>query len=241
MPTVTLANLARMTTATVGTGTITLGSAADGCLTFAQAGITDGQTVSYGIEDGDNSEVGRGVYTSSGTTLSRSVLRSTNSNNPISLSGTAEVFIIALAEDIAFRGARVKKASDQTGADYTTSTALSFDTEVFDVGGWFDGGAPTRLTVPSGVNYVEVFGYVGVALGTADTFRSLSIRQDGSTVVVGNELIEGGSGSFRLSVASGPIAVTGGTTYFELLLRQETDNSITVEATNTFFSIRAVG
>lgn len=97
----TLANLARMTTATAGTGTITLGSAASGYLTFAQAGITDGQTVSYGIADGSSSrEVGRGVYTSSGTTLTRSVLRSTNSNNAINLSGTAEVFITALAEDL---------------------------------------------------------------------------------------------------------------------------------------------
>lgn len=95
-----LANIARMTTATTGTGTITLGSAVTSFLTFAQAGVTNGQTVSYAIEDGSNREVGRGVYTSSGTTLTRSVLESTNSNAAISLSGSAQVFITALAEDI---------------------------------------------------------------------------------------------------------------------------------------------
>lgn len=95
-----LYNLARMTTATTGTGTITLGSAVGGFRTFAEAGATDGQTVSYGIRDGANSEVGRGVYTSSGTTLTRSVLISTNANSAINLSGTAEVFISALAEDL---------------------------------------------------------------------------------------------------------------------------------------------
>lgn len=95
-----LANLARMTTATAGTGTITLGSAVSGYLTFAAAGITDQQIVSYGIRDGANSEVGLGVYTASGTTLTRTVTSSTNSNAAISLSGTAEVFITVRAQDV---------------------------------------------------------------------------------------------------------------------------------------------
>ncbi len=92
---VKLYNLARMTTATTGTGTITLGSAETGYLSFAAAGVSDGETVTYGIVDGNNREVGRGVYTSSGTTLTRSVVTSTNSNNAINLSGAAVVFITA--------------------------------------------------------------------------------------------------------------------------------------------------
>lgn len=94
-----LFNLARMTTATAGTGTLTLGTAVAGFLSFVAAGIADGDTVTYAIKDGANSEIGRGLYTSSGTTLTRSVLKSTNSNNPISLSGSAEVFITPAAED----------------------------------------------------------------------------------------------------------------------------------------------
>lgn len=95
-----LYNLAGMGTATTGTGTITLGSAMYGHLTFAQAGVSDGDTVTYAIKDGAASEIGRGVYTSSGTTLTRTVLKSTNSNSAISLSGAAEVFITPAAEDI---------------------------------------------------------------------------------------------------------------------------------------------
>lgn len=95
-----LYNLARMSTATTGTGTITLGSAVSGYLSFSSAGISDGDTITYAIKDSTNSEIGRGVYTASGTTLTRTVLKSTNSNSAISLSGSAEVFITAAAEDI---------------------------------------------------------------------------------------------------------------------------------------------
>jgi hypothetical protein len=95
-----LYNLARMTTATVGAGTITLGSAVSGYLTFALAGAANADVVSYGIHDGANSEVGTGTYTSAGTTLTRTVTKSTNANAAIGLSGTAEVFITARAEDL---------------------------------------------------------------------------------------------------------------------------------------------
>src|SRR5580765_82899 len=95
-----LYNLARMTTATTGTGTITLGSAVSGFLTFAQAGVSNGVTVAYSIRDGANSEMGYGTYTSSGTTLTRNVTTSTNSNTTISLSGSAQVAITGRSVDI---------------------------------------------------------------------------------------------------------------------------------------------
>ena len=89
-----------MTTATTGTGTITLGSALGGFQTFTEAGVTDGQTVQYCIEDAANFEIGTGVFTTSGTTLTRSVSESSNSDNAINLSGTAIVFITAVAADL---------------------------------------------------------------------------------------------------------------------------------------------
>lgn len=95
-----LYNLAKMTTATTGTGTITLGSAVSGFLSFASAGVSNGDVVSYAILDGASSEIGTGTYTSSGTTLTRSVTNSTNSNSPINLSGSAVVYITPRSADI---------------------------------------------------------------------------------------------------------------------------------------------
>jgi len=98
--TISLGNRAKMSTSTTGTGTITLGSAVSGFQTFADAGITNGQTVRYAIDDGANFEIGSGTYTSSGTTLTRSVTESSNSDSAITLSGNAEVFIAATVADL---------------------------------------------------------------------------------------------------------------------------------------------
>ena len=96
-----LANRARMTTATTGTGPVTLGVATAGFQTFAAAGIGTGDQVRYVIEDGTAWEIGLGTYTAGGTTLSRGPVASSNAGAAISLSGSAVVFVTAAAEDIA--------------------------------------------------------------------------------------------------------------------------------------------
>jgi len=95
-----LKNRAKMSTSTTGTGTITLGSAESGYQTFADAGVANADVVRYVIEDGNNWEIGTGTYTATGTTLSRTVSESSNSDAAINLSGSATVFIGATAEDI---------------------------------------------------------------------------------------------------------------------------------------------
>jgi hypothetical protein len=115
-----LYNMARMTvTGTPGTGTITLNAAVSSFLTFAQAGVPDGTRVAYTIEDGANREKGEGVYTSSGTTLTRATIRnSTNSNAAISATSAAQVLIDPAATDI------LNKTGDtMTGKLTTLATA----------------------------------------------------------------------------------------------------------------------
>lgn len=93
-------NRARMTVTSTGTGALTLGVALTGYQTFAASGVADGDTVGYAIEDGSSWEIGTGIYTASGTTLSRTVTASSNSNTAISVTTNAQIFITALAADL---------------------------------------------------------------------------------------------------------------------------------------------
>jgi len=98
---VVLVNRAKMTTATTGTGTITLGSAIASYQSFAGAGVSDGDSVRYVIEDGTTDwEIGAGTYTASGTTLTRNPSESSGSGGAINLSGSATIFVSAIAADI---------------------------------------------------------------------------------------------------------------------------------------------
>ena len=80
------------TSLTTGTGTITLNGTYGGFQSFL-SGIGNGNTTYYAIENDSNWEVGIGTYTQSSNTLSRdTILKSSNSNNAISLNGVSRVF-----------------------------------------------------------------------------------------------------------------------------------------------------
>jgi hypothetical protein len=95
------ANRVFVTTATTGTGTITLGSPLAGYQSFTAGGVVDADVVRYLIIDGSGWEVGTGTYAASGTTLTRTPTASSNSNAAINLSGGGRVAVIASAEDYA--------------------------------------------------------------------------------------------------------------------------------------------
>jgi len=116
-----LVNRAKMTTATTGTGTITLGSAVDGFQTFAAAGVADTDVVRYVIEDGDAWEIGTGTYTASGTTLSRSPVESSIGGGAITLTGEAVVFVGAVEADL-----REERVGTITGSDLNLATGNVF-------------------------------------------------------------------------------------------------------------------
>jgi hypothetical protein len=86
------------TTATTGTGTITLAGAVSGYQSFAVVG--NGNNTFYCIINNAQWEVGIGTYTSSGTTLARTTILSNSNGNtsPITLSGASNVFVTYPAE-----------------------------------------------------------------------------------------------------------------------------------------------
>ena len=141
----TLVNRAKVLTSSTGTSTITLGSAVSGFQTFAAAGVADGDTVRYTIEDGSAWEVGTGTYTATGTTLSRTLVES-STGSLLNLSGNAVVYVIAAAQDIqqppaegAFvdgdktklDGIEAGATADQTAAEIKTAYESNANTNAF--------------------------------------------------------------------------------------------------------------
>ena len=145
-----LANIARVASATTGTGTLTLGSAIAGFNTFADAGITDGQTVTYAIEDYTAGvvsarEVGAGVFNTAGPTLTRAtVYSSTSGGAKINCSGSQHVFITAAKED--FTALALGNDGDYGSTGIITGGELSIGT-----GG---AGVATTFTIAAGTGIV---------------------------------------------------------------------------------------
>jgi hypothetical protein len=149
--------------------------------------------------------------------------------------------IADLGTGAAFSGALVKKANDQNTADYTTATAITWDSEVYDEGGWHESVTnPSRLTVPSGVTRVRVS--TGVVLGnvTGDLWVLLSIRKGGSASFDGYTAHRSETGSSPHVTITSPVYAVSAGDYFEAFLQLETDTSITVTAATAWFAIEKV-
>ena len=123
----------RESSATTGTGTITLAGAYVGFVTFASS-VSDGDTVYYTIHNTETGfeaewEVGIGTFTLSGTTLSRdTILSSSNSGSAVNFSaGTKEVFITQPASKAVFEDASNNVA---VGGKITVGADPTADLEV---------------------------------------------------------------------------------------------------------------
>ena len=138
-----------------------------------------------------------------------------------------------------FVGARAGISPARTGQDYHVLTTLTWDTEEFDVGGFFAPASNTRMTVPSGVTYAVVHG--GVTLGgfanTGDLF--IDILKNGVSLGIGSTTKNIGISTVaRTSVTTGVVEVSEGD-YFELAIRVIQDTSVTLQPIGTFFSCHA--
>ena len=127
----TFADRVKETTATAGTGTLTLAGAMYGYQSFAAIG--NANTTYYAIYDNSTGdwEVGIGTYTASGTTLSRdTILASSNSGVAVPFSSaTKEVFVTYPSERSVYRdGANTYTVQQAFNAITANSIALTTGT-----------------------------------------------------------------------------------------------------------------
>lgn len=151
------------TTATTGTGTLTLSGVAQvGYRSFSSA-HTSGATVRYAISRGAEWEVGEGIYTASGNTLTRTtVLASSNSGSLVNFSaGTktvvstltaGEVDKFVLAETDPLTGGIEEYAAGEkiNRNSYRRNRIVSYGSKLIDTTistGWTRSGAGTVYTV----------------------------------------------------------------------------------------------
>lgn len=217
------ANRAQVYTATLGTGTITLGSAVPGYQTFAAAGVANGNVVSYTIEDSGNAwEVGTGTYSSTGPTLTRTLVAS-STGALLNLTGSARVYVVMAAADMAALLTDVDPGTTGLTATKSGSTETLAGTLVVANGG-------TGATTASGARS-------NLGLGTMATQNANAVAITG--------------GSFSGSTVDTTGVVTAGNGVYSNVLYVDnssagvivSQNGITpvVQVNNTFASGAAIG
>lgn len=124
-------NRVLVATATTGTGIMTLGAAEDSFQTFAAAGAVNTDVVEYFVRDGSAWEVGTGTIAGGGTTLTRNVTESSNSDAAINLSGDA---IVGCGISKALIDAKEPADAAILKSDTTDTLTAGFDSDVQALG-----------------------------------------------------------------------------------------------------------
>lgn len=136
-------------------------------------------------------------------------------------------------DTLAFRGAILYLTGtvSVTVGTYTVSwTGASTDTDSF----WAS-GSPTRITIPSGVSYVQISCNVGC---TSSTMNNIQITRNGLSTFM-PKMGSGGTPNYEwINLSSGPIAVSSGD-YFEVT--GSFDNPSTVDGLDCYFSLQVLG
>lgn len=204
-----LLNRAKMTVSgTPGTGTITLNAASTGFQSFATAGIHDGARVPYLIEDGSDWEYGLGDYTTSGTTLARTViLGSSNSGSAISATSSATVAVVPMG---------------QVFPTHAGAAIGSFS-------GAYNYSDLVRTTDTDGRSIVaNVLIFSPITIGMRRTFTRIGIRSSGFTSSASARLgiyrdSNAGGAPGRLLLDAGTVTIAAASTIYEITISQLLD------------------
>lgn len=171
-------NRCRMTSTTTGTGTITLGSVVTGYTNFSLHG--DGNTVPRFCIEGRNAdeslngqwEIGSGVYTASGTTLSRASREASSTGSAVSFSAD---HLVVYETFSALDAGNATPGGSDTQLQFNNAGALAgSDHLIFDGNGlYFYDTYPTHITMSitssDGMVQIAPFGASVLRIDTVNT------------------------------------------------------------------------
>lgn len=238
------------TSTTTGTGDFTLAGAVTGFKAFADVCAT-GDRVYYLIEAIDGSgdrtgelETGYGTYSGVNTLARTTTQKSSNANAAVNFSaGTKRVMISLTAGGYARRGALCYKSANLTAQNFTSASAITWNTDEYDTHAFHDTVTNSeRMTIPAGAcTKVRLKGQVTLANHTADGWILLEIRKNGSASYTGagRHMVEVGTTTPSIQVETGIIVVSA-TDYFELWITVETDTSSDITAATSWFQLEVI-
>lgn len=138
---------------------------------------------------------------------------------------------------------------DTSGANCATPVAVIWNTESFDDSTMHDTVTNnTRLTTPSGSTRVRLQAYIHTGTDSSTSLRMpWSIRQDGAGTGVATVTALNGNlnGQSFITIDTGPVTVTGGTTYFEVIpgitgTCTNADGGAEIVQTDSYFTMEVI-
>jgi hypothetical protein len=225
------------------------GTTTEGETLTSSTGTWSGTVVSYTYQwkaDGVNiSGATASTYVLTSSEIGATVTVAVTATNEVGSTSATSAGVGPIVAAYVFSGAMVKKAADQTAANYSTAAVVSWDTEVYDTDAWHDAGTPSRFTVPSGVSYVRFTACVAVTSVNANANCFAWVFKNGDNAAATRHtnlptaFADSDSTTQWLNLASGPYSCTPGD-YFELRLETGGDSSTTVED-YSWFAVEKVG
>lgn len=239
--TLQIADRVKETTTTTGTGAITLAGAMTGFRAFSSM-LANGDTCYYALQAVDGTgaptgawEVGLGTYTTSGNTLSRTLITSSTGALLSLAAGTTQVWLDRPAVTLGFRGAQATNAATTQVA--TTATALQWSNSLpFDTDGYYNSANPTRLTIPAGKGITKVrltANVVAASGGTNGSTNVTWIRKNGTAAIGGQQANYGAYNNPYFNISTGPLAVADND-YFEVMYFAQTAGLVLTAGASSF-------
>lgn len=156
--------------------------------------------------------------------------------------------ISTVKRSVYFKGALVNRVglANQTILD-GVGAAVEFNTEIYDVGDWFDNSTAllrTRLTVPAGISFIRLratirFSPLAGNPGYANLFMNV-LRNDILVQSFGRQNIIPLIGRNLETVTTMPIPVLSAGTYFTIMLAGFGDDTVVSNSAISSFAIEAV-